>query len=710
MIVAGLLTYANSFTHPFMFDDHGTVVENAQIRDLGDLGRVMSPPAETPVGGRPLVNLSFALNYAAGGLNPIGYRVVNLALHLACGLLIFGLVWRTLQYVGRTELQSAKPGGPQFGPPYVLIAFAVALLWLVHPLNSEVVDYVSSRSESMMAACYLLTLYAAARAHDATSRPPAVWMAAAIAACAAGMASKESMVTAPLMVVAYDRAFAYDSFRAAFRARGRFYAGLAATWIVLAVLMASHPRTLGNGFSTTIISPWTYMWNQMQMVTHYLRLAIWPDALTLNYGWPRAIGPADVWPYALFLVALLVVAVRLSWRRPRIAFLVTLFIVTLAPASSIVPVGAEVGAERRMYLPLAALITLGVVGIHSFLVPRSTFLVPFSFPFSFSFGRRNGERGAERGTRNAERNAERERNEERGTRNAERIAAAVMLLIAAALGARTFARNAEYASPLVMARTVLARWPTPAAEHLVGTELVTAGDPEEAILHLRKAAPGYPPAHYNLGVELVKRGQSEEGLAELQTFIREEPNLVTVRDARLAMSRAFEDLHQPDKAIEQLQLVLAASPGDAAAHGMLADVLAGAQQFEAAIREYRALVAARPDNAAGWTGLGVASIATGRPDDAIDAFRRAVAAAPQHAGYRENLARALLDRGDVDGAASHVREALRLAPADAAAHELSGRVLESRHDLDGARAEFTTALRLDPSYVPAQDGLRRVGR
>jgi Flp pilus assembly protein TadD len=67
-----------------------------------------------------------------------------------------------------------------------------------------------------------------------------------------------------------------------------------------------------------------------------------------------------------------------------------------------------------------------------------------------------------------------------------------------------------------------------------------------------------------------------------------------------------------------------------------------------------------------------------------------------------------LDRGDVDGAASHVQEALKLAPRDAAAHELAGRVLEARHDLAGARAEFTTALRLDPSYVPAQEGLRRV--
>jgi tetratricopeptide (TPR) repeat protein len=642
LAAAGLLTYANSVSHPFMFDDHGTVVMNAQIRDVGNLSRVLSPPPDTPVGGRPLVNLSFALNFAAGGLDPRGYRVVNLALHIGCGLLLFGLVRRTLD---------------------ANLAFAVAVLWLVHPLNSEVVDYVSERTESMMAVCYLLTLSAAARAHDpASGPPPGVWTATAIAACAAGMACKESMVTAPLVVACYDRVFLFDSLRTARRVRWRLYAGLAATWGLLAILMASHPRTISNGFSTTIVSPWTYLLNQTQIVTRYLRLVVWPDALTLNYGWPRALVPADVWPYALLLAVLSAAAVTLSVRRPRVAFLVTVFVVTLAPASSILPVGAEVGAERRMYLPLAALLTLVVAWAGAFLRRRAF----------------------------------------------QRYAAVLLLVVGAALALRTFFRNDEYASPLVMARTVLARWPTPVAEHLVGTELASAGDHDGAILHLRNAAPGYAPAHYDLGRELVKQGHPEEGIAELQAFIREEPGLLTVRDARITMSSAFAELHQTDQAIEQLQLVLAASPGDADAHRMLGYLFTGAQQFGAAIREYRAVVSARPADAAGWTGLGIASIAAGRLDDAVAAFRRAAADEPQNAGYRENLARALLDRGDATDAAPEVQEALRLSPGDAAAHELAGRVLEAQHRLAEARAEFTAALRIDPSYGPAQDGLRRV--
>src|SRR5262245_10849842 len=95
ILLAGLATYANSFTLPFLFDDFGSIVRNPTIRDLGDLGRVFTPQVDTPVAYRQLVNLSFAVNYAAGGLNVTSYRVVNLALHLACALVLFGIVRRT---------------------------------------------------------------------------------------------------------------------------------------------------------------------------------------------------------------------------------------------------------------------------------------------------------------------------------------------------------------------------------------------------------------------------------------------------------------------------------------------------------------------------------------------------------------------------------------------------------------------------------------
>lgn len=154
LALAGSLTYLNSVRRPFMFDDMAAIVDNVHIRRLSDV-RVFLPERENPVAGRPLVNLSFAINYALGGLNVVGYHVWNVAVHVLCGLLLFAIVTDTL---GLPPLPSALSN--RAAP----IGFVVALLWMLHPLNSEVVTYVTQRTESMMAAFYLLTLYASLRA------------------------------------------------------------------------------------------------------------------------------------------------------------------------------------------------------------------------------------------------------------------------------------------------------------------------------------------------------------------------------------------------------------------------------------------------------------------------------------------------------------------------------------------------------------------
>jgi hypothetical protein len=234
LVVAGVLAYATSFSNPFLYDDQTAIVKNTQIRTLSPLSVPLTPPRDTPVAGRPLANLSLAVNYAYGGLDVTSYHVTNLALHLLVALVLFGIVRRTL-LLGRPEgLQPHADG----------LALAAALVWVLHPLNSEVVNYLVQRTESLMALCYLATLYCAIRAHAHPDRWG--WRAAAIAACAAGMASKESMVTAPLMVLVYDRVFLYPSLGAAIRERRALYIGLAATWAVLAALMLGQPRTSGG--------------------------------------------------------------------------------------------------------------------------------------------------------------------------------------------------------------------------------------------------------------------------------------------------------------------------------------------------------------------------------------------------------------------------------------------------------------------------------
>jgi tetratricopeptide (TPR) repeat protein len=570
---------------------------------------VLSPHPNTPLSGRPVANLSFAIHFAVNGTDVRGYRVANLALHLICGLLVFGLVRRTQE--------SAD------------LAFAVALIWTLHPLNSEVVDYLTQRTESLMAACYLLTMYASVRAY--ASQRPARWYAVAVVSCLVGMGSKETIASAPLMVLLYDRAFIFDSFRAAMKTRWRFYAALVATWIPLGALVASSGQSLSAGFNTARVSPWQYFLNQPAMLTRYLWLTVWPQPLVLYYGWPMTLTVSDVWPYAAFIGVLLALTIMALFRAPRLGFLGAWIFVTLAPTSSFIPIATEVGAERRMYLPLVALIALAVVG--------ATKLWGRILP-----SRRIGSLSA----------------------------TLIVLIVAVPLAAGTFARNREYASALTMAETVLARWPGPNAHQLVGAELAAVGRHEEAIVHLREAVRGYPPARYFLGSQLLIVGKTDEAIEQLQAFIREEPNVLAARNA----------------------------------HGLLANALADQQKFNDAIPHYRGYLEAHPNDANAWSSLGVALVSTGHNADAVTAFRNAVATGPGNVRFRDNLARALMDTGNLTEAADLARETATMDPRNPAPHDIIGRVLAAQGRFDDARKSFERALALDPGFVPALDGVR----
>jgi len=155
VIVAGILTYANSLSGPFILDDQSTIVDNRQIREWWSPSSVLVPESDTAIAGRPIVNLTFAVNYAIGGLDVRGYHAGNIAIHVICALLAFGVIRRTLDLPRMRD---------RFGGSAANVACAVALLWVVHPLNSEVVDYLTERTESLMALFYLLTLYASIRA------------------------------------------------------------------------------------------------------------------------------------------------------------------------------------------------------------------------------------------------------------------------------------------------------------------------------------------------------------------------------------------------------------------------------------------------------------------------------------------------------------------------------------------------------------------
>src|SRR5947207_7007506 len=153
IVIAAFFVYFNSLSGPFVLDDNDSIVNNPAIRQLSHVGTVLLQ-RDTPIAGRPTVAFSFALNYALSGLALQPYHLTNIALHVLCALLLFSIVLRTLNLPRLPNRYRAASNN---------LAFAIALLWTVHPLNSETVDYMTERTESMMAFFLLLTLYAAIR-------------------------------------------------------------------------------------------------------------------------------------------------------------------------------------------------------------------------------------------------------------------------------------------------------------------------------------------------------------------------------------------------------------------------------------------------------------------------------------------------------------------------------------------------------------------
>jgi tetratricopeptide (TPR) repeat protein len=639
LVVAGALAYANALSGPFVLDDQDTIVMNEQIRQLSP-SVVLFPALELPVAGRPVVNVSFALNYAADGTNVLGYHLFNIALHICSALLLFGIVRRTL------AMPSVRG---RLGAHSMNLAFAVALLWLLHPLQTDAVDYVTQRTELMMGFFYLLTFYAAIRTFEQGR-----WWIVAIAACALGMGSKESMVTAPFMIPVFDRIFVFGTFGDAWRQRARLYVPLAATWLVLIALVWSGPRFRSAGFATGV-TPWTYLLNQTGMIVRYLRLAVWPRGLVVDYGVPRELTAADVWPYALFLLVVAALTVWALARAPKVGFLGAWFFTTLSPTSSVVPIATEVGAERRMYLPLAAVIAFAVIGV-VWLWRRET-----------------------------------------PSRRAGGGAYVALALVALALGAGTVARNREFGSTVALARTTVERWPTPRAHHSLGSALVGDGQDEEGIRQLREAVAGEPAAEYTLGVALFKEGKLDEALVHLREFLAHESARIEVPMAHELIGRVLRTQGRFAEAADEFRTVLAMMPSKGEVHGLLAEALLRQQIFDQAGTEFERFLTYRPNDVSALMQLGITYAALGRQDDAIRCFRRVVELNPEDGGAHRNLARSLLDKGAYAEATPYARRAVALRPLDAVAHDELGLALAGQGNLDDGIVELRRALQLDPN-------------
>jgi tetratricopeptide (TPR) repeat protein len=532
-------------------------------------------------------------------------------LHVIASCLLFGVLRRTLARLDR---------GMRPGVAVNLWAAATAALWALHPLQTESVICVAQRTELLGGGFILLTLYAFVRAVSGATWSRG-WASVAIGAAWLGVIAKETVVTAPLLVWLYDRAFVAGGLRAAWRQRRGFYLALVAAWLPLLALLVAGGGTRGVAAGLGLgVSSWDYLLTQAGAIVRYLALTVWPHPLVLDYGtavvrsWQQAIVPG------LIVLGLLGWAGWLLVRRPRIGLVVAWAFVLLAPSSSVIPLVTQTIAEHRMYLPLAGPVVAIAFGLAHW---RPRWAIP------------------------------------------------LVLMFAGVLGLVTVYRALQYRDPVVIWSDTVAHAPdNPRAEHNLGLALQQAGDGAAAEGHYARAValdPRYVPARYAWGLARLQRDDLGGAVTQFEAVVAQEPRHA---DAWLALGNARMRLGQPESAVNAYETSLRLVDAPDVRHNLVLALVAAGRSAELAAdlstaeHLYRRAVERGANEVEPRQRLALLLARGGRMAEAEQWFRDVLRLAPGDLDALANLANVLVVQGRALEAIPLYQTVLQRRPGD----------------------------------------------
>lgn len=641
VLAAIWLAYASGLGAPFIMDDASSITANRSIRSLWPLWPVIC--YEHGEGrthdGRPLLNLSLAVNRAVTGTSATGFRVVNILIHCGNAVLLMALARMLLT-------QPAVPAGVRERAGE--IAFAAALLWAVHPLGTGAVTYVIQRAESLGAFMMVATVFVAVRgmlAADAGGKPWALPFVALLSALAG--TAKETSVVIPFVTLLVDRALIAGSWRGTLR-HWAWHLAAAASWPSVGLMLTALG---GRGSSAGLdsASPWLYLLTQAKAIWLYLARIVWPRGLVFDYGDFLSAGLAESGGW-LLLTAAGCAGVVYGYTKYPVAFLgPCLFFVLLGPTSSVIPVKTQTIAEHRAYLASAALIVPAVAA--AWLVARERLgLSP-------------------------------------------RYCGVAAAAVALALGLSTAARNREFVTPEILWRKALAAEPRNERAMInLAAELIARQDQasltEAERLLARVAETGrYPKARaVNVGSLAKAQGRYPDALAAIDAVLELTPD-----DAATRADRGYVlwKLGRLPQALADLDTALTLDDQIAPAWLNRGNVLLDLGRREEAEDSFTRSVAVDPTYAKGWDHLGIARQGRGDLSAAMDAFNRAVACAPHDAEAMYNRGRLRAETGQSAAAIVDFSAALAADPTFRDAHYnravvliRAGRPAEARADIE----------------------------
>jgi len=545
IIVLILIAYSNTFHSTFQFDDMPNIVHNPIIKEL----QFFTNPSHTKYftddvqynafKSRYIGYLTFALNYKIDQLNVTGYHIFNILIHIVNTFLVYCFIILSFRtpFLRKSALKDY----------FYLIGSLAAVLFAVHPIQTQAVTYIVQRFSSLATMFYLLSLvmYIKARHSKITesdvkakktltsSVSKFIFYLISLSSAILAMKTKEIAFTLPVTIVLYDFMF----FEGKIKERLFYIMPIFFTILIIPSNLMGAGKPIGDLINDvrettrvyTIISRWDYLFTQFRAIVTYIRLLFLPANQNLDYEYHiyDSIVNYEVLLSLLLLLSILGLGVYLFYRYRQtvphtrlIAFGIFWFFITLSVESGIIPI-ADVIFEHRMYLPsIGIFIAIGT--------------------FFFMVIEKLGDR----------------------RKSVKRAIVASLAIIIVLLTSATYARNAIWKYDLSLWKDVVNK------------------------------SPGKARAYNNLGFAYKNQGRIDEAIEHYETAIKLK---LTGADVHNNLGNAYASKGMIDKAIEQYKIAVKIKPEFSEAHNNLGNAYATKGMIDEAIKHYETALQIGPN-------------------------------------------------------------------------------------------------------------------
>ncbi len=592
LVLAALIPYLNSFRTPFVFDDLPRIVENPDIRGLQNLPTTLiygHGANETNFyyrndPSRPVVYLSYAINYAMGKLNPFLYHCLNWLLHTANCLLVFFLFRRLL---------SLKGDGNSITVPLL-----TAVLVAVHPVNVDAVTYIYGRSNLLEALFFLSAIFL-------FTLQKTKWLPASITCFVLALFSKQSAATLPAVLLVIDFVFISNLNYKEVLGRKHVHFLFWATLVCYLAYRWFYFGGLGDiEAGGEILNQWQYVLSQPGVLLRYLGLLVFPCGLNIYHSVPEPTGLltapilGSIVAFVLLMPGIFLLSKRITKSYGLALFGLGWFFIVVSPTSSVFATTQPM-VERRLYLAEIGIFFLGL-----FLV-RGTLEAALRKPLRFKF--------------------------------------AALVLMVLGLTAATWHRNYVFSDPVRLWQDSISKtrgFHLPATKHL-GYALLSAGRVEEAAEKFRQIQE-YQPRNFD-ALNVLGRIYKATGKYDLAlTTLRQASRLRPARgDLPAEIGLVYLMKKEPDSALAHLRAALQQHPKSTDVLTCMAFAYGQKAEYDSAVLVMKRVIDLKPGDPRTYFELARLFLKKGDRDSAIVHLRKGQALAPNNRAFTNALARLL---------------------------------------------------------------------